>query len=106
VGQVLAIAGAGVFSTGIIFGLAAGAQSRKVESATMFDPAVESRGKTFDTLKWVGLVVGVVTGAAGAVLWYTASHTPASARESPPRTALLPLLGAHFAGAALEVGLR
>lgn len=104
VGTVLTYVGAGVFGTGILFGLLAGAQSRKVESAAMFDPAVESHGKTFDTLKWIGLVVGAVTAAAGVVLHVTSA--PASPAEAAPRTALLPLLGAHFGGAALEVQLR
>jgi hypothetical protein len=103
IGKVLTVVGAGVFAGGIIFGLLAGAQSRKVESAVIFDPAVENNGKTFDTLKWVGLVAGAITAAAGVVLYATSQSAPA---ETTPRTALLPLAGPHLGGAILQVSFR
>lgn len=103
-GIVLAASGAGLFVVGAVFGLVARSQSNKVETAAsnrdVFDPGVQSLGKTSQTLQWVGYGVGMAAVATGVILYVTA---PKAEEQSGPRVAWQPLLSPHLGGAALRV---
>jgi hypothetical protein len=91
---------------GALFGLGARAESKSVESAKVFDPAVEKRGQSFESLQWVGYILGGITTGVGVYL--LATNQERSETEKPPTSpvALLPLAGPHVGGAMLRVSFR
>jgi hypothetical protein len=100
-GKILTAVGGGTMLVGALFGLGARAESKSVESAQVFDPAVEKRGQSFESLQWVGYILGGITTGVGVYLLAT-NHEPP---ESSP-VALLPLASPHVGGAMLRVSFR
>jgi hypothetical protein len=100
-GKVLTAVGGGTMLVGALFGLGARAESKSVESAKVFDPAVEKRGQSFESLQWVGYILGGITTGVGVYLLATNHEHP----ESSP-VALLPLASPHVGGAMLRVSFR
>jgi hypothetical protein len=86
---------------GALFGLGARSESKSVESAKVFDPAVEKRGQSFESLQWVGYILGGITAGVGVYLLATNQEHPGA---SP--VALLPLASPHVGGAMLRVSFR
>ncbi|MEA2699198.1 MAG: hypothetical protein QOI66_3469 [Myxococcales bacterium] len=88
--------GVALLGTGVTFALLARSegdsltdlsrQSMKDNNHPEFPTATESRGRTYDTLAWVGLGAGVVALAAGAIILVTSNR-----RSSPG-----PLAGTDF----------
>ncbi len=68
-GYACAATGAAAIVTGIAFGLTARAYSHDVENGTTFNPSQDSRGKTFESLQWVGYDLGASLVAVGALLY-------------------------------------
>lgn len=100
-GKVLAIAGGSAIVVGMLFGLGARSASKSVESASVFDPSVEKRGQAFESLQWVGYILGGITAGVGGYLLATTSE-----RALSSSLALVPLAGPHGGGASLRVSFR
>jgi hypothetical protein len=90
---------------GALFGLGARAESKSVESAKVFDPAVEKRGQAFESLQWVGYILGGITTGVGVYLLATNPDREKDQPEASP-VALLPLASPHGGGAMLRVSFR
>ena len=67
----------------------------------IYDPSVESLGKTMEVLQWVGYGLGLAAVATGVILYVTAPTGEASA--APPPIALTPVAGPGLGGASLRV---
>jgi tetratricopeptide (TPR) repeat protein len=81
-GVVLGISGVALVGAGIFFGAEAKSYSDRVETASLFNPNFEDRGKLYETLQWVGYGVGAGLVATGAVLYglgVVAAKSPAVA---------------------------
>jgi hypothetical protein len=99
-GKILTIVGGSVMVAGALFGIGARVESNKVESATVFDPSVEKRGQSFESLQWVGYILGAVTAGVGVYLLVSPG------RPGATPVALVPEAGPHSGGAALRVSFR
>jgi tetratricopeptide (TPR) repeat protein len=92
-GAAIAGGGGGLMVVGGIFGLVARNQAKKVETAASrgdrFDPAVESLGKTAQTLQWIGYGLGAAAVVTGLVLYVTAPVQEET--QPPPRVTVAPL---------------
>jgi tetratricopeptide (TPR) repeat protein len=95
-------AGAVMILAGLVEGGRAHSAASQVEDdakmGKVFDPSVESRGKSAETAQWWLLGMGVVAGAAGGGLWYYGHHMTAEARVS-----FAPVVGPGQAGGFLQV---
>ena len=65
-----------------LFGIGARVESNKVETATVFDPSVEKRGQSFESLQWVGYILGAVTAGVGVYLLVSPSRPGATPVET------------------------
>ena len=99
-GKILTIVGGSVMVAGALFGIGARVESNKVETATVFDPSVEKRGQSFESLQWVGYILGAVTAGVGVYLLVSPSRPGATPVE------LVPEAGPHSGGASLRVSFR
>jgi hypothetical protein len=99
-GKVLTIVGGSVMVAGALFGIGARVESNKVESATVFDPSVEKRGQSFESLQWVGYILGAVTAGVGVYLLVSPR------RPGATPVVLVPEAGPHSGGATLRVSFR
>ena len=104
-GVVVASIGGAFIVGGVICGLIARAEAKKVEDAAAaheaFDPAVEKTGRNAQTAQWIGYGVGAAGLAVGVILIAT-SH-PASETAPQGRVALAPLAGPGLGGALMRV---
>jgi tetratricopeptide (TPR) repeat protein len=98
----LGAAGVGLLAAGLVFGVLAGRESdaltrdsekAKPDQPTPFDTGKESRGIMYERLQVIGLAVGAVAAAAGAVLYVTSRR----------RVVVEPVAGQSVAGAALRL---
>jgi tetratricopeptide (TPR) repeat protein len=101
-GEITGIAGAGMFFVGAAFGgFAAGAANTVNDAAKggqAFDPAVEKRGKNYQTAEAVFMTVGGLAAATGAVLFFYGRHL-----EAQERASLTPIATNNGVGASLRV---
>jgi tetratricopeptide (TPR) repeat protein len=67
-----------------------------------FDPAVEDRGKSAETLQWVFYGLGTAAIAAGAGLWFYGQHVTAT-ETTTWRVSLAPTIAPHHGGATLRI---
>ena len=68
-GVVCGVVGVAAIGAGIFFGAEASSYSHSVETATVFNPNFQDRGKLYENLQWVGYGVGAGLVATGAVLY-------------------------------------
>jgi tetratricopeptide (TPR) repeat protein len=67
-----------------------------------FDPAVEDRGKSAETLQWVFYGLGTLAVGAGAGLWFYGQHV--TAKETTTwRVSLAPTIAPNHGGATLRI---
>ena len=104
-GVVVAAVGGTFIVGGLICGLIARAESKKVEDAAaahgVFDPAIEKTGQHAETAQWIGYGVGAAALAVGVILIAT---SPSSSEAAPQnRVALTPLAGPGLGGALMRV---
>jgi tetratricopeptide (TPR) repeat protein len=101
-GKIAMGAGAGAFLLGAAFGSFAKGAANDVNSAAAkgqaFDPAVEKRGKNYQTAEAVFMTLGGLTAATGAVLYFYGSHL-----QKQERVAVTPIATATGGGASLRV---
>jgi len=104
-GVVVASIGGAFVVGGVICGLIARAEAKKVEDAASahdpFDPSVEKTGRNAQTAQWIGYGIGAAGLAVGVILIAT-SH-PASETAPQSRVALAPLAGPGMGGALMRV---
>ncbi|MDZ4694071.1 MAG: tetratricopeptide repeat protein [Deltaproteobacteria bacterium] len=97
--------GAGV-ALATIFGAVANSKAKTLESATVFDPAVERSGKAFNTAAVIFGVAGVAAAGTGLYLLLTRDSSTEAAQSSGSRVAsnrrslsVFPAVGPGYAGA-------
>ena len=99
-GFVLAGVGGALFVTSVITGSLANKAAKDVEKGPTFDPDVESRGKSLNTVAIVTGVLGVLSGVTGGVLlWMNGSSSGNAETASTSRLALSPVVGGGYTGA-------
>jgi tetratricopeptide (TPR) repeat protein len=101
--------GAALMVVGIIQWRRAVSASNDIEAAARamdeFDPAVEDRGKSAETLQWVFYGLGTAALAAGAGLWFYGQHVTAN-ETTTWRVSLAPTIApgrSTFGGATLRI---
>jgi hypothetical protein len=67
-----------------------------------FDPAVEDRGKSAETLQWVFYGLGALAVGAGAGLWFYGQHVTAT-ETTTWRVSLAPTIAPNHGGATLRI---
>jgi tetratricopeptide (TPR) repeat protein len=101
-GEITVAAGAGAFLLGAAFGSFAKGAANDVNNAAKngqaFDPAVEKRGKNYQTAEAVFMTLGGLTAATGAVLFFYGSHL-----QKQERMSVTPIATATGGGASLRV---
>jgi tetratricopeptide (TPR) repeat protein len=104
-GVVVASIGGAFVVGGVICGLVARAEAKKVEDAAAahdaFDPSAEKTGRNAQTAQWIGYGVGAAGLAVGVIL-IVMSH-PAAETAPQSRVALAPLAGPGIGGALMRV---
>ncbi len=97
--------GAGV-ALATIFGAVANSKAKDLESATVFDPAVERSGKAFNTAAVIFTVAGVAAAGTGLYLLLTRDSSSEAAQSGGVRVAsnrrslsIFPAVGPGYAGA-------
>lgn len=105
------MAGGGAFiAGGVIFGALAVSKSHELESLAntrgVFDPNVQSQGKTYQALQWVFYGVGAAALATGIVVFVQAPSAKDNTTATPRSPALLvtlsPAVGPGSGGAVLQ----
>jgi tetratricopeptide (TPR) repeat protein len=105
----MATAGVGAVLTvlGIVEWRRAVKASSDIEDAAVagmsFDPAVEDRGKSAETLQWVFYGLGTLAIAGGAGLWFYGQHVSAAEATTTWRVSLAPTLAPSHTGATLRI---
>ena len=104
-GVVIASIGGAFVVGGVVCGLVARAEAKKVEDAAAahdaFDPAVEKTGRNAQTAQWIGYGIGAAGLAVGVILIATSPSSTEGAPQS--RVALAPLAGPGLGGALMRV---
>ena len=104
----LATAGAGavMMVVGIVEWRRAVSASNEIEDAARnnqaFDPAVEDRGKSAETMQWVFYGIGTLALGAGAGLWFYGQHVTAT-ETTTWRVSLAPTISPNQSGATLRI---
>lgn len=96
-GIVLLGSGAVLLVTSVATGALANKAAKDVETATIFDPKVESRGKTYNGIAIVSGLLGVAAGITGGILLYMSGS---SSEPETQKVALAPVFGGGYTGAA------
>jgi hypothetical protein len=89
VGLSLGAGGVAFVGAGVAFGVLAHSQAQTDSKAMTFDPASQSKGKTYQTLQYVGYGLGGALLVAGVVT-YIIGYQRGDAEPAPQQTALLP----------------
>ncbi len=98
-GFVLAGVGGVLLVTAVITGALANKAATDLEKATVFDPAIEKRGRAFNGVAIVSGFLGVVAGLAGGYLLMTTSGETTADVATSPRLAVSPVVGREYTGA-------
>lgn len=102
-GEITAAAGGLLFIVGAAYGAAAVGAANEVNTEAKngqpFDPSVESRGKSDQTVEVVLLTLGAITGVAGGVLYFYGRHLASQEAHA----SLVPVASATGAGVSLRV---
>jgi tetratricopeptide (TPR) repeat protein len=100
-------AGGASLLTSLVAGLYAHSQSQKIVDASnnkeTYNPDWQSRGRAANTLAIVTGVSGLVLAGTGLYLFWTSTPNDHRASAGTRRTALYPVAGPGFAGAAASV---
>jgi tetratricopeptide (TPR) repeat protein len=106
-GGATAGAGAIMMVLGIVEWRRAVSASKDVEQAALngdsFDPDVEKRGHSAETLQWVFYGVGALAAAGGVGLWLYGQKLTAAAETTTWRVSLAPTLAPNQGGATLRI---
>ena len=68
-----------------------------------FDPDVQQRGHSAETLQWVFYGVGALAAAGGVGLWFYGQKLTAAAETTTWRVSLAPTLAPNQGGATLRI---
>jgi hypothetical protein len=105
------MAGGGAFvAGGVVFGALAVSKSHELENVAntrgVFDPNIQSQGKTFQALQWVFYGVGAAALVTGIVVFVRAPSANENVTATPKSPALLvkllPVAGPGGGGAVLQ----
>jgi tetratricopeptide (TPR) repeat protein len=99
-GIVLAGVGGVLVVTSVITGALANKAAKDVEKGPVFDPKVETRGKSLNAVAIATGLLGLAAGITGGVLlWMDGSSSSNTETAPAPRMAFAPVIGGNYTGA-------